>query len=49
MSGDRSLNKRSMKKLIDLMSQFGATFLPKKKYNFPLENDFFDDASRNLL
>ena len=26
ISGDRSLNKRSMKKLIDLMSEFGATF-----------------------
>ena len=48
MSGDRSLNKRNMKKLIDLMSQFGATFLPKK-IHLTLENDFFDDASRNLL
>ena len=37
MSGDRSLNKRNMKKLIDLMSQFGATFLPKKKYTLPLK------------
>ena len=26
-----------MKKLIQLMSEFGATFLPKKKFNFPLK------------
>ena len=25
-----------MKKLINLMSQFGALFFPKDKYNFPL-------------
>ncbi len=37
LTGDHSLNKRSMKKLINLMSEFGATFLPKKKYNFPLK------------
>ena len=37
LKGDHSLNKRSMKKLINLMSQFGATFYPKKKYNFPLK------------
>ena len=30
VSGDHSLNKRSMKKLIELMNEFGATFLPKK-------------------
>ncbi len=35
--GDRSLNKRSMKKLIKLMSEFGAEFLPKNKFNFPLK------------
>ncbi len=35
--GDHSLNKRSMKKLINLMSEFGAEFIPKKKYNFPLK------------
>ena len=35
--GDRSLNKRSMKKLIDLMSKFGASFEPKNKINFPLK------------
>jgi 3-phosphoshikimate 1-carboxyvinyltransferase len=34
--GDHSLNKRSMEKIINLMSSFGASFLPKKKYNFPL-------------
>ena len=34
--GDHSLNKRSMKKLIDLMSSFGADFYPKKKFTFPL-------------
>ena len=37
ISGDKSLNKRSMKSLIKLMSKFGATFLPEKKYNFPLK------------
>ena len=37
MNGDTSLNKRSMKKLIKLMSQYGASFLPKNKYNFPLK------------
>ncbi len=35
--GDNSLNKRSMKKLINLMSKFGASFLPKAKFNFPLK------------
>ena len=34
--GDRSLNKRNMAKLIDVMSEFGATFLPKNRKNFPL-------------
>ncbi len=37
IKGDRSLNKRSMKNLIELMSEFGAEFLPKKKYKFPLK------------
>ena len=37
IKGDHSLNKRSMKKLISLMSEFGATFLPKKKNYFPLK------------
>ena len=36
IKGDHSLNKRNMSKLIDLMSEFGTTFLPKKKTNFPL-------------
>ena len=35
--GDRSLNKRNMKELINLMSEFGASFLPKNKNNFPLK------------
>ncbi len=34
--GDRSLNKRSMAKLIDIMSKFGAEFLPRKKKHFPI-------------
>ncbi len=37
VKGDNSLNKRSMKKLILLMSDFGATFLPKNKFFFPLK------------
>ena len=37
VEGDRSLNKRSMKELIKLMSQFGAIFLPEKKYKFPIK------------
>ena len=37
ITGDSSLRKRSMKKLIQLMSEFGATFLPKNKFNFPLK------------
>ena len=36
IKGDNSLNKRSMKKLIKLMSRFGAFFLPHNKFNFPL-------------
>ena len=35
--GDKSLNKRNMKKLIEAMSQFGAEFYPKNKFNFPLK------------
>ena len=34
--GDKSLNKRNMKKLITLMSKFGAEFRPKNKFFFPL-------------
>ena len=37
VSGDQSLNKRNMKKLIDLMTKFGASFLPKRKKSFPLK------------
>ncbi len=36
MSGDSSLNKRSMKKLITLMNEFGASFFPKNKFKLPL-------------
>jgi len=34
--GDNSLNKRNMSKLINLMNEFGATFLPRNKLTFPL-------------
>ena len=34
--GDESLNKRNMSRLIKVMNRFGAEFLPKNKYNFPL-------------
>ena len=37
LSGDKSLNKRSMKSLIKLMNKFGASFVPKNKFNFPLK------------
>ena len=37
LKGDHSLNKRSMKKLIYLMNSFGANFLPKNKFTFPLK------------
>ena len=37
IQGDSSLNKRSMKNLIKLMSEFGASFFPKNKFNFPLQ------------
>ncbi|MDC0513416.1 3-phosphoshikimate 1-carboxyvinyltransferase [Pelagibacteraceae bacterium] len=36
IKGDQSLNKRSMQKLITIMNEFGATFLPKNKTTFPL-------------
>ena len=36
IKGDHSLNKRNMKKLINLMSQFGASFFPKNKSTFPI-------------
>jgi 3-phosphoshikimate 1-carboxyvinyltransferase len=37
IKGDHSLNKRSMKKLINLMSKFGTFFYPKNKFSFPLK------------
>ena len=37
LTGDHSLKKRSMKKIIALMSKFGATFIPKNKFNFPIK------------
>lgn len=37
LSGDKSLSKRSMKSLIILMNKFGASFVPKNKFNFPLK------------
>ena len=37
LKGDHSLNKRSMQKLIELMNKFGASFLPKKKFTFPIK------------
>ena len=37
IEGDNSLNKRSMKSLILLMSEFGASFLPINKFRFPLK------------
>ncbi len=37
VKGDHSLNKRNMEKLIQLMSEFGATFYPKNKFNLPLK------------
>ena len=36
LTGDKSLKKRSMKKLIKLMTKFGAEFFPKNKFFFPL-------------
>ena len=37
LTGDHSLKKRSMRKLFKLMNEFGATFLPKDKFNFPVK------------
>ncbi len=37
LTGDHSLKKRNMRKLIILMTKFGATFYPKEKFNFPLK------------
>ena len=37
LKGDHSLNKRNMKKVINLMSEFGANFLSINKFKFPLK------------
>tara|TARA_B100000131_G_scaffold313524_1_gene349023 strand:+ start:2281 stop:3636 length:1356 start_codon:yes stop_codon:yes gene_type:complete len=36
LTGDKSLSKRNMFKIIKVMEQFGAEFLPKNKFHFPL-------------
>ena len=35
LTGDASLRKRNMSRLIDILSQFGADFYPKNKVNLP--------------
>ena len=47
--GDKSLNKRSMKKLINLMSRFGAEFFPKKKIFLSIAYFFLQLPDRNIL
>ena len=37
IKGDKSLNKRNMFKLIKVINEFGAEFIPKNKYHFPLK------------
>ena len=37
VKGDKSLNKRNMKKLLNILSRFGASFQPKNKEKFPLK------------
>jgi len=37
IKGDHSLNKRTMKELVELMNKFGCFFLPKKRFKFPLK------------
>ena len=37
VTGDHSLKKRSMRELIEILQKFGAIFLPKNKYKFPLK------------
>ena len=37
LTGDHSLKKRSMEKIISLMTKFGAVFQPNKKIHFPLK------------
>mgnify|MGYP001312695868 CR=1 FL=1 len=36
LTGDKSLKKRSMLKIIKVMENFGTRFLPKNKFHFPL-------------
>ena len=36
LMGDKSLNARSMKELCAILQEFGAKYLPKNKFNFPL-------------
>ena len=47
--GDKSLNKRNMKKLILLMSEFGAEFFPKKKIFFSFKNCIYKFSNWNFL
>ena len=37
ITGDQSLKKRDMSSLINLMEQFGASFVPKNKYKLPFK------------
>ena len=37
LTGDHSLKKRSMKKLIMLMTKFGTQFKPNNKFHFPIK------------
>ena len=36
ITGDKSLSKRDMKRIIEPLTEFGATFYPKNKYTLPL-------------
>ena len=36
ITGDKSLKKRSMYKIINAMENFGATFLPKRRFKLPI-------------
>ena len=36
IKGDKSLNRRSMLKIVRAMEDFGAEFIPKNKFRFPL-------------
>ena len=44
IKGDRSLNKRSMDKLINLISNFGASFAPKKKNEISIKNNLIKNS-----